>query len=82
MDYQLPSQFVYGFGDSVHEFLISEGAYSMWTSGQDGAYDTGSGRGGLSGVHPFLLVQTANPKLFIGLFFRNSNAMTPVLRFN
>jgi alpha-glucosidase len=33
-------------------------------------------------VHPFLLVQTKNPRIFVGLFFRNANAMTPVLRYN
>ena len=33
-------------------------------------------------MHPFLLVQTANPKRYIGLYFRNANAMTPVLRYN
>jgi alpha-glucosidase len=54
----------------------------MWASGQDGVYDDGRGRGGLSGVHPFLLVQTKNPRRYFGMFFRNSNAMTPVLRYN
>ena len=82
MDYILPSQFVYGFGDRVHEFRLSEGAFTMWSSGQHGTYDDGRGRGGLSGVHPFLLVQTKNPRIYIGLFFRNANAMTPVLRYN
>lgn len=82
MDYILPTQQVYGFGDRVHEFLLNEGAFTMWSSGQDGTYDDGRGRGGLSGVHPFLLVQTSTPNIFIGLYFRNANAMSPVLRFN
>lgn len=89
MDYKLPSQYIYGLGDRVHEFRLSEGAFNMWSSGQDGSYDDGRGRGGLSGVHPFVLVQTSNPTQssmtptrFIGMFFRNSNAMTPVLRYN
>jgi len=58
MDFKLPSQYVYGLGDRVHEFRLSEGAFGMWASGQDGQYDDGRGRGGLSGVHPFVLVQT------------------------
>ena len=33
MDFLLPSQYVYGMGDRVHEFRLSEGAYSMWASG-------------------------------------------------
>lgn len=82
MDFQLPTQQVYGFGDRVHEFLLKEGAFTMWSSGQDAKYDDARGRGGLSGVHPFLLVQTATPGIFIGLYFRNANAMTPVLRFS
>lgn len=82
MDYILPTQFVYGFGDRIHEFRLSEGAFTMWSSGQKGTYDDGRGRGGLSGVHPFLLIQTKNPRIYIGLFFRNSNAMTPVIRYN
>jgi len=53
----------------------------MWASGQDGTYDDGKTRGGLSGVHPFVLYQTKRG-LYMGIYFRNSNAMTPVIRFN
>jgi hypothetical protein len=42
MDFILPSQYVYGLGDRVHEFRLAEGAYSMWASGQDHSpYDDG-----------------------------------------
>lgn len=82
MDFHLPSQRIYGLGDRIHEFLLNEGAFTMWTSGQQGQYDDGRGRGGLSGVHPFVLFETANRGVYAGLFFRNANAMTPVLRFN
>lgn len=82
MDFKLPSQVVYGLGDRVKELRLSEGAFNMWSSGQDGVYDDGRGRGGLAGVHPFILVQTKNSRRYIGMFFRNSNAMTPILRFN
>lgn len=54
----------------------------MYATGQDSPYDDGTGRKGLYGVHPFLLVQTAADKNdFIGIFFRNSNAMSPVIRY-
>ena len=33
MDILFPSQNLYGLGDRVHEFKLSEGAYSMWSSG-------------------------------------------------
>lgn len=82
MDFLLPSQRVYGMGDRVHEFLLGEGAFTMWTSGQDAEYDDGRGRGGLSGAHPFVMVETAKAGQYFGLFFRNSNAMSPVLAFN
>ena len=45
-------------------------------------YDTGLGRGGLSGVHPFLMVETKKARRYIGIYLRNSAAMTPIIRFN
>jgi hypothetical protein len=36
MDYTLPSQYVYGLGDRIHEFRLNEGAFTMWSSGQKG----------------------------------------------
>ena len=53
----------------------------MWATGQDSLYDDGKGRKGLSGVHPFLLAQTTKIGEYIGIFFRNSNAQTPILRY-
>jgi alpha-glucosidase (family GH31 glycosyl hydrolase) len=82
MDLLLPTQRIYGLGDRHHEFLLSEGAYTMWTSGQAGWYDDGRGRGGLSGAHPFVLYETKVAGVFAGLYFRNSNAMSPVIKFN
>jgi len=32
------------------------------------------------GVHPFALIQSANPGEFFGVFFRNANAQSPVLK--
>jgi hypothetical protein len=55
----------------------------MWASGQDDVYDDGkSGRKGLSGVHPFILVQSSKIGEYFGMFFRNSNAQTPIIRYN
>ncbi len=33
MDFQLPSQNLYGLGDRVHQFKLKEGAFSLWSSG-------------------------------------------------
>ena len=33
MDFKLPSQNVYGLGDRVKELKLTEGAYTMWSSG-------------------------------------------------
>jgi len=32
-------------------------------------------------VHPFALVQTSVPGEFFGIYFRNTNAMSPVIRY-
>jgi hypothetical protein len=57
MDFNLPSQNLYGFGERIHEFGLKEGAWNMWAHGQPNPYDDGqSGRKGGYGVHPFILV--------------------------
>jgi alpha-glucosidase (family GH31 glycosyl hydrolase) len=82
MDLLLPSQKVYGLGERVHEFQLGEGTWTMWASGQDSPYDDGQGRKGLYGVHPFVLVQSGKAKDdYFGMFFRNSNAQSPVLSY-
>jgi len=54
----------------------------MWASGGEAVTDNGSGGQQTYGVHPFALVQTGKQDEFMGLYFRNSNAMSPVLTFN
>jgi alpha-glucosidase (family GH31 glycosyl hydrolase) len=54
----------------------------MWASGQVPFADDGKGRSGLSGVHPFVMFQGKESRRYVGIFFRNSAAMTPVLKFN
>ena len=82
MDFNLPSQNLYGFGERIHEFGLKEGAWNMWAHGQPSPYDDGlSGRKGGYGVHPFILIQGKNKDDFYGIYFRNSNAMTPIITF-
>jgi hypothetical protein len=46
----------------------------MWANGEiNGLPDDGLGRGGESGVHPFLLIQTKNADEYVGMFFRSSS---------
>lgn len=56
----------------------------MWANGANGLEtpDDGRGRGGEYGVHPFILVQTRKAQEYVGIFFRNSNAQVPIIRFN
>lgn len=81
MDFLLPSQRLYGFGERIHDFQLDEGTWTMWAIGLDSPVDDGQGRKGVYGVHPFVLVQTATKGDFIGIFFRNSNAQSPVLKY-
>jgi alpha-glucosidase (family GH31 glycosyl hydrolase) len=74
MDFQLPSQRLFGFGERIREFMLEEGTWTMWAIGLDSPYDDGTGRKGVYGVHPFVMVQTEKKGDFIGIFFRNSNA--------
>lgn len=82
MDFNLPSQNLFGFGERIREFALKEGAWNMWAHGQPSPYDDGSGRKGVYGVHPFLLIQGKRKDDFFGLYFRNSNAQTPIITFN
>lgn len=82
MDFNLPSQRLFGFGERIHEFALKEGAWNMWAHGQPSPYDDGSGRKGEYGVHPFLLVGSQHTDDFFGIYFRNANAMTPIITFN
>jgi hypothetical protein len=83
MDIILPSSFVYGFGERVHEFTLGEGTYTMWSSGQDEVEDNGFGRKGTFGVHPFALVRSGKSTSdYVGLYFRNANAQSPIISTN
>jgi|LauGreDrversion4_2_1035121.scaffolds.fasta_scaffold72171_1 hypothetical protein len=74
MDFLLPSQRLYGLGERTSTFRLQEGALGMWANGEiNGLPDDGLGRGGESGVHPFLLIQTKNADEYVGMFFRSSS---------
>lgn len=76
MDFKLPTQHLFGFGERNHEFKLSEGSWTMWASGQQPSYDDGTGFKQSYGVHPFLLVKARNSTKsneYFGMFFRNVN---------
>ena len=51
----------------------------MWANGQAQEYDDGTGGKQTYGVHPFAMVQSSVPGLFFGVYFRSTNAMSPIL---
>jgi len=81
MDMQLPSRRIFGLGERNREFLLEQGTWTMWANGQETPYDDGSGGLQTYGVHPFVLVQTAVKGEYMGIYFRNSNAMSPVITY-
>jgi alpha-glucosidase (family GH31 glycosyl hydrolase) len=81
LDIQLPSRRIYGLGERTHEFTLGEGTWTMWSNGQETPHDDGKGGKQTYGVHPFVLVQTGVKGEYMGLYFRNSNAMSPVIRY-
>jgi len=82
LDFNVPSQNIYGFGERIHEFALKEGVWNMWAHGQPSPYDDGTGRKGVYGVHPFMLIQGKRKGDFFGLYFRNSNAQTLIINHN
>ena len=81
MDIKLPSRRIYGLGERQKELLLEEGTWTMWANGQETPYDNGRGGKQGYGVHPFVLIQTAVKGEFVGMYFRNSNAMSPVVSY-
>ena len=80
LDLQVPTQRIYGFGERTREFTLGEGTWTMWANGRSAAqYDDGMGGKQTYGVHPFALVQTAVKGEFMGIYFRNTNAASPII---
>jgi alpha-glucosidase len=81
LDLTLPSQRIFGLGERQHEFSIKEGTWTMWSNSDVPSYDIGNGGKSGKGVHPFALVQTKNPGVYFGIYFRNSNAQSPIVQY-
>lgn len=82
LDLQLPSKRIFGLGERKSNFLLGEGAWTMWANGAEPKFDNGGqGTGNSFGVHPFALVQTKNQDEYFGLFFRNTDAQTVVINY-
>lgn len=82
LDLVLPSRRIYGLGERNREFTLTEGTYTMWATHDNHDYDDGRQGGKQTyGVHPFALVQTATAGEFLGIYFRNSEAMSPIVRY-
>lgn len=80
IDFLLPSQNLYGLGERKREFKLGQGTWTMWANGQETPYDDGTGMKQTYGVHPFVLVQANDaPDQFLGMWFRNTNGMSPVI---
>ena len=83
VDMVLPTQKIYGFGERAGNFTLGQGAWTMWSHEANAETDEGRGGAQLSGVHPFCLVKAENnadSDQFFGIFFRSSNAQSPITR--
>lgn len=57
LDLQLPTKRIFGLGERKSNFLLQEGAWTMWANGAEPKFDNGGqGYGNSFGVHPFALV--------------------------
>jgi len=82
MDFTLPSDQIYGFGERIHATKLDQGAWTMWNKNKGPKLDDGYGRGVQSyGTHPFLLYKNPVNNKFGGIFFRNSNNQSPIIVF-
>ena len=53
----------------------------MWPSDNEAEYDSGLGGKQLQGMHPFVLIKSNSSDEFFGIFFRSSNAQSPILSY-
>lgn len=53
----------------------------MWSNGRATPYDDGTGGLQTYGVHPFALIQTQQKDEWMGIFFRNANAQSPIITY-
>lgn len=80
IDMKLPSQHIYGFGERLADFELTEGAWTMWSHAVNRSESSQADGGKQTfGVHPFCLVKAEGE--FVGIFFRNANAQAPLITF-
>lgn len=83
VDFKLGSQKIYGLGERNRGFKLTQGVWTMWANGQETPHDDGQkGMGQTYGVHPFVLMKTNETNQFLGIYFRSTNAMSPIIKFN
>eukprot|EP00831_Metopus_contortus_P012069 TRINITY_DN1484_c0_g1_i8.p1 TRINITY_DN1484_c0_g1~~TRINITY_DN1484_c0_g1_i8.p1 ORF type:complete len:1297 (-),score=213.40 TRINITY_DN1484_c0_g1_i8:91-3807(-) len=71
----LNSRHIFGLGERIHKFELSDGLYSMWNY-DNVVEETGLAPGNnMYGSHPFYMFQLQNPSKFAGVFFLTSNPM-------
>ena len=70
----LTSDEIYGFGERIHQFKLSEGIYTIWPTNQKNRYDEGKGGQNLLGHQPIALHKTKYKNIWLGFVFLNSNA--------
>jgi len=80
IDMKLPSQHIYGFGERLADFELTEGAWTMWSHAVNTSESSQADGGKQTfGVHPFCLVKAEGE--FLGIFFRSANAQAPLITF-
>lgn len=82
VDFMIHSQKIFGLGERNRGFALDQGTWTMWANGQETPYDDGSGFKQTYGVHPFVLVKTNETNQFLGMYFRSSNAQSPIIKYN
>jgi len=81
IDMTIPTGRIYGFGERETSFDLGRGAWTMWPTDNKAEYDSGLGGKQLQGMHPFCLIKTKESDEFFGIFFRSSNAQSPIVQY-
>lgn len=81
IDMKIPSGHIYGFGEREANFELGPGAWTMWSQDAKAEFDSGYGGKQLAGMHPFCLIKSNSSDEFFGIFFRSSNAQSPIIQY-
>lgn len=81
IDFKIPGSHIYGFGERETSFELGQGAWTMWPQDTLSDYDMGMGGKQLAGMHPFCLIKSNVSDEFFGIYFRSSNAQSPIVSF-